>query len=197
MQAMFFVQSEVRIHLISPCTEFQLHQQIEKLRLTPSRYIVPFWQVHIPPSAMLDGVHSQHFFGTGLIVHHSQDLGLVVVDKNTVAISVSDVMLAFAAYPMEIPAEVCFFSILKFIGNSGGPYQLNRFSTFTSIFLNPFDVALLQVVFLHPVHNFAIVAYDPSALGPAGAAAVKAAVLLPGKSWLSESIPEVPMAVPH
>ncbi|KAG6544085.1 hypothetical protein Mapa_014502 [Marchantia paleacea] len=97
-------------------------------------------EVHIPPSAMLDGVHSQHFFGTGLIVHHSQDLGLVVVDKNTVAISVSDVMLAFAAYPMEIPAEV---------------------------------------VFLHPVHNFAIVAYDPSALGPAGAAAVKAAVLLP------------------
>lgn len=63
-------------------------------------------QVHVPPSAMLDGVHSQHFFGTGVIVHHSQDLGLVVVDKNTVAISVSDVMLAFAAYPMEIPAEV-------------------------------------------------------------------------------------------
>ncbi|KAL3683435.1 hypothetical protein R1sor_001457 [Riccia sorocarpa] len=96
-------------------------------------------EVHIPPSAMLDGVHSQHFFGTGLIVHHSQDLGLVVVDKNTVAISVSDVMLSFAAYPMEIPAEV---------------------------------------VFLHPMHNFAIVAYDPSALG-AGAAAVKAAVLRP------------------
>ncbi|CAM6099321.1 unnamed protein product [Calypogeia fissa] len=97
-------------------------------------------EVHVPPSAMLDGVHSQHFFGTGVIVHHAQDLGLVVVDKNTVAISVSDVMLAFAAYPIEIPAEV---------------------------------------VFLHPVHNFAIVAYDPSALGPAGFAAVKAAVLLP------------------
>ncbi|KAL2612339.1 hypothetical protein R1flu_024031 [Riccia fluitans] len=100
-------------------------------------------EVHIPPSAMLDGVHSQHFFGTGLIVHHSQDLGLVVVDKNTVAISVSDIMLSFAAYPMEIPAEV---------------------------------------VFLHPVHNFAIVAYDPTALGAAGAAAVKAAVLRPEPS---------------
>lgn len=36
------------------------------------------------------------------------------------------------------------------------------------------------MVFLHPVHNFALVAYDPSALGSAGAAAVKAAVLLPG-----------------
>lgn len=65
-------------------------------------------QVHVPPSAMLDGVHSQHFFGTGVIVHHSQDLGLVVVDQNTVAISVSDVMLSFAAHPIEIPAEVCY-----------------------------------------------------------------------------------------
>lgn len=64
-------------------------------------------QVHIPPSAMLDGVHAQNFYGTGLIVHHSPSLGLVVVDRNTVPISVSDVMLSFAAYPVEIPGEVC------------------------------------------------------------------------------------------
>lgn len=98
------------------------------------------FEVHIPPSAMLDGVYAQHFFGTGVVVHHSQNLGLVVVDKNTVPVAVSDVMLAFAAYPMEIPAEV---------------------------------------VFLHPVHNYALVAYEPTALGPAGSAAVHAAVLLP------------------
>lgn len=55
---------------------------------------------------MVDGVHSQHFFGTGVIVYHSQDMGLVAVDKNTVAISVSDVMLSFAAFPIEIPGEV-------------------------------------------------------------------------------------------
>ncbi|KAG0612336.1 hypothetical protein M758_6G019400 [Ceratodon purpureus] len=97
-------------------------------------------EVHIPPSAMLDGVHAQHFFGTGVIVHHSKDLGLVAVDKNTVAISVSDVMLNFAAFPMEIPGEV---------------------------------------VFLHPVHNYALVAYNPTALGEVGMAAVQAAVLLP------------------
>lgn len=36
-----------------------------------------------------------------------------------------------------------------------------------------------QVVFLHPVHNFALVAYDPSALG-VGASVVRAAKLLPG-----------------
>ncbi|KAE8660747.1 Protease Do-like 7 [Hibiscus syriacus] len=70
------------------------------------------FEVHVPPSCMLD-----------------------------VAISSSDVMLSFAAYPIEIPGEV---------------------------------------VFLHPVHNYAIVAYDPLALGPAGASVVRAAELLPG-----------------
>ncbi|XP_010274652.1 PREDICTED: protease Do-like 7 isoform X2 [Nelumbo nucifera] len=98
------------------------------------------FEVHVPPSCMLDGVHSQHFFGTGVIVYHSQSMGLVAVDRNTVAISVSDVMLSFAAFPVEIPGEV---------------------------------------VFLHPVHNYALVAYDPSALGVAGASVVRAAELLP------------------
>lgn len=97
------------------------------------------FEVHVPPVCMLDGVHSQHFFGTGVIIHHSDSLGLVAVDRNTVAVSISDIMLSFAAYPIEIPGEV---------------------------------------VFLHPVHNFALVAYDPSALG-AGASVVRAAKLLP------------------
>ncbi|CAN0913740.1 Protease Do-like 7 [Linum grandiflorum] len=97
------------------------------------------FEVHVPQSVMLDGVHSQHFFGAGVVVYHSQDMGLALVDKNTVAISASDVMLSFAAFPIEIPGEV---------------------------------------VFLHPVHNYALVAYDPSALGPVGASAVRAAELL-------------------
>ncbi|GAB4827967.1 hypothetical protein Ancab_034852 [Ancistrocladus abbreviatus] len=96
-------------------------------------------EVHVPPSCILDGIHSQHFLGTGVIIHHSQNMGLVAVDKNTVAISASDVMLSFAAFPTEIPGEV---------------------------------------VFLHPVHNYAVVAYDPSALG-SGASVVRAAELLP------------------
>lgn len=65
-------------------------------------------QVHVPSSCMLDGVHSQHFFGTGVIIYHADNLGLIAVDKNTVAISASDVMLSFAAYPVEIPGEVDF-----------------------------------------------------------------------------------------
>ena len=55
---------------------------------------------------MLDGVHAQHFVGTGVIIHHSEQMGLVAVDKNTVAISASDIMLSFAAFPVEIPGEV-------------------------------------------------------------------------------------------
>ncbi|KAK9061958.1 hypothetical protein SSX86_019142 [Deinandra increscens subsp. villosa] len=98
------------------------------------------FEVFVPSSCMLDGVHSQHFFGTGVIIHHSENMGLVAVDRNTVAISASDIMLSFAAFPVEIPGEV---------------------------------------VFLHPVHNYALVAYDPSALGSAGTSAVRAAQLLP------------------
>ncbi|KAG5528098.1 hypothetical protein RHGRI_028887 [Rhododendron griersonianum] len=97
-------------------------------------------EVHVPPSCTLDGVHSLHSLGTGVIVYHSPDMGLVVVDKTTVVISASDVMLSFAAFPIEIPGEV---------------------------------------VFLHPVHNYALVAYDPSALGADGASVVRAAKLLP------------------
>ncbi|TYH44292.1 hypothetical protein ES332_D11G184300v1 [Gossypium tomentosum] len=98
------------------------------------------FEVHVPPSCMLDGVHLQHFSGTGVIIYHSHSMGLVAVDKNTVAVSASDVMLSFAAYPIEIPGEI---------------------------------------VFLHPVHNFALVAYDSSVLGPVGVSAVQAAELLP------------------
>ncbi|KAK8669564.1 hypothetical protein V6N13_106990 [Hibiscus sabdariffa] len=99
------------------------------------------FEVHVPPSCMLDGVHSQHFSGTGVIIYHSHSMGLIAVGKNTVAVSACDVILSFAAYPIEIPGE--------------------------------------QVVFLHPVHNYALVAYDPSALGPVGVSAVHAAELLP------------------
>ncbi|KAL0450065.1 UNVERIFIED_CONTAM: Protease Do-like 7 [Sesamum latifolium] len=97
------------------------------------------FEVHVPSSCMLDGVPSQYFFGTGVIIYHSQTMGLVAVNKNIVFVSVSDVLLSFAAYPIEVPGEV---------------------------------------VFLHPVHNFALVAYNPSALGP-GASVVRAAELLP------------------
>ncbi|KAI3863696.1 hypothetical protein MKW98_031288 [Papaver atlanticum] len=96
-------------------------------------------EVHVPPSCQVDGVYSQEFLGTGVIVYHSQNMGLVVVDKYTVVVSCCDVMLSFAASHMKIPGEV---------------------------------------VFLHPVHNYAFVAYDPSSLGVTGASAVRSAKVL-------------------
>ncbi|KAG6779094.1 hypothetical protein POTOM_015461 [Populus tomentosa] len=97
-------------------------------------------EVDVPPSCLLDGVKSVASSGTGVIVHHSQCMGLVAIDKNTVEISACDVMLSFAAFPIQIPGEV---------------------------------------VFVHPVYNFALVGYDPSALGADGASMVHAAELLP------------------
>ncbi|KAI3835116.1 hypothetical protein MKX03_019742 [Papaver bracteatum] len=96
-------------------------------------------EVHVPAPCQVDGVYSQDFSGTGVIVYHSQSMGLVVVDRSTVVVSCCDVMLSFAASHMKIPGEV---------------------------------------VFLHPVHNYAFVAYDPSSLGVAGASAVRSATLL-------------------
>ena len=40
--------------------------------------------VEIPLVALADGVHSRSFAGCGVVVHHSQELGLVLVDRNTV-----------------------------------------------------------------------------------------------------------------
>ncbi|KAK1433205.1 hypothetical protein QVD17_10113 [Tagetes erecta] len=96
--------------------------------------------VYVPSSCLVDGVRGQHLVGTGVIIFHSEDMGLVAVDRNTVAISASDIMLSFAAFPIEIPGEL---------------------------------------VFLHPVHNYAIISYDPSALGPAATSVVRAAQLFP------------------
>lgn len=129
----------------------------------------------MPPSCMLDGVHSQHFFGTGVIIYHSQSMGLVAVDKNTVAISASDVMLSFAAFPIEIPGEVNNFCITE--------YLPPLFDILFYISCVPY----LQVVFLHPVHNYALITYDPSALGAVGFSAVRAAELLPGSYFIMNS----------
>eukprot|EP00271_Cylindrocystis_brebissonii_P014135 TRINITY_DN35385_c0_g1_i1.p1 TRINITY_DN35385_c0_g1~~TRINITY_DN35385_c0_g1_i1.p1 ORF type:complete len:1152 (-),score=228.60 TRINITY_DN35385_c0_g1_i1:698-4153(-) len=96
--------------------------------------------VHVPPLAMVDGVHSQHFLGTAVILHHEERLGLLAVDRNTVAVAVSDILITFAGYPIEIPGEV---------------------------------------VFLHPVHNFALVAYNPALLPAAARSAIRAAKCLP------------------
>ena len=69
---------------------------------------------------VIDGGSTDAYSGCGLII--DSDKGLVIVDQNTVPLTLSDLMVTFGA-TIEIPAEV---------------------------------------VFVHPIHNFAIIKYDPS-----------------------------------
>lgn len=46
--------------------------------------------------------------GSGVVVHHTETEGLVLVDRNTVAISLGDVTLSFGAYPADTVARIRF-----------------------------------------------------------------------------------------
>lgn len=60
-----------------------------------------------------------------MIVHASERVGLVVVDRSTVTVTAGSITLSFGGYPVELTACVRF---------------------------------------LHPLHNFAILSYDPTDL---------------------------------
>ncbi len=71
----------------------------------------------------ISGITERNYRGTGLVVDAAR--GLVVVDRNTVPVSLGDVRITFAG-TLEIPG---------------------------------------RVVYIHPLHNLAIVAYDPKLIG--------------------------------
>eukprot|EP00879_Flechtneria_rotunda_P012429 GHRR01012979.1.p1 GENE.GHRR01012979.1~~GHRR01012979.1.p1 ORF type:complete len:795 (+),score=305.94 GHRR01012979.1:778-3162(+) len=64
--------------------------------------------VDIPLVALSDGVHARSFQGCGLVVYHGEHMGLVLVDRNTVAIGTCDINLSFGAHPAELPGAVRF-----------------------------------------------------------------------------------------
>lgn len=45
------------------------------------------------------------------MVHHSENLGLVLVDRNTVPIGPCDVMLSFGGHPIELSATVRYTKV--------------------------------------------------------------------------------------
>src|ERR1019366_3667611 len=87
-------------------------------RLTPSLVTVSF---DMPYS--ISGVTEKNYNGTGVIVDTQR--GLVVIDRNTVPLSMGDVRITFGG-SVEVPG---------------------------------------MVEFIHPLHNLAVVSYDPRSIG--------------------------------
>src|SRR6516164_5914395 len=90
----------------------------------------------------VSGITERNYHGTGLVV--DAERGLVVVDRNTVPVSVGDVTVTFAG-TVQAPG---------------------------------------RVVYIHPLHNYAVVAYDPHLVGttPVRAARLTPRELAPGES---------------
>jgi S1-C subfamily serine protease len=99
-------------------------------KLTPSLAFVTY---DMPYS--VSGVTETSFHGTGLVVDAAR--GLVVVDRNTVPVSVGNVEITFAG-TIQVPG---------------------------------------RVVYVNPLHNLSVVAYDPALIGDTP---VKSATLAPG-----------------
>jgi len=117
-------------------TRFPKYQDPRLTALAPSLATVTF---NMPYS--VSGVTEHFYHGTGLVVDAQR--GLVVVDRDTVPVSIGDVTVTFAG-TVQVPG---------------------------------------RVVYVDPVHNFAIVAYDPRLIGttPVKAAILKPQKLVPGQ----------------
>jgi S1-C subfamily serine protease len=96
----------------------------------------------------ISGITERNYRGTGLVVDAAR--GLVVVDRNTVPVSMGDVRIIFAG-TLEIPGKV---------------------------------------EFVHPLHNLAIVSYDPKLVG---STPVKSAKLLDRRIIPGETLSVVGM----
>jgi S1-C subfamily serine protease len=112
---------------IAGTTSFGKASDPRAVRLAPSLVGVNF---DMPYS--ISGITDRNYYGTGLLVDAAR--GLVVVDRNTVPVSVGDVRLTFAG-TLEVPGKV---------------------------------------EYVHPLHNFAVVSFDPKLTG---ATPTRAAVL--------------------
>jgi pro-apoptotic serine protease NMA111 len=88
-----------------------------------ARIVPSLVQVGFDMPYSISGVTERNYRGTGVVVDAAR--GLVVVDRNTVPVSMGDVRLTFAG-TLEIPG---------------------------------------RVLYIHPLHNLAIVAYDPKLIG--------------------------------
>jgi S1-C subfamily serine protease len=117
-------------------TRFPKYQDPRLTTLAPSLATVTFTMPY-----SVSGVTEHYYHGTGLVVDAQR--GLVVVDRDTVPVSLGDVTVTFAG-TVQVPG---------------------------------------RVVYIDPLHNFSIVAYDPKLIGttPVRSAALKPQKLIPGQ----------------
>ncbi|HVS76023.1 MAG TPA: PDZ domain-containing protein, partial [Steroidobacteraceae bacterium] len=117
-------------------TVFPQYQDPRLTALAPSIAMVTFTMPY-----SVSGVTEHYYHGTGLVVDAKR--GLVVVDRDTVPVSLGDVTVTFAG-TVQVPG---------------------------------------RVVYINPVHNFAVVAYDPGLIGrtPVKSATLKPQKLVPGQ----------------
>ena len=117
-------------------TRFPKYRDPRLTALAPSLAMVTFTMPY-----SVSGVTEHYYHGTGLIVDAQR--GLVVVDRDTVPVSLGDVTVTFAG-TVQVPG---------------------------------------RVVYVDPVHNFAVVAYDPKLIGstPVKSATLKPQKLTPGE----------------
>ncbi len=121
-------------------TKFSKPEDPRAAALAPSLVGVGF---DMPYS--VSGITERNYRGTGLVVDAAR--GLVVVDRNTVPVSMGDVRVVFAG-TLEIPGKV---------------------------------------EFVHPLHNLAIVSYDPKLIGntPVRSAKLLDRRIVPGEAlWV-------------
>ena len=120
--------------------EFPPYTDPRLAQIAPSLALVSF---DMPYS--VSGITERNYHGTGLIV--DAERGYIVVDRNTVPVSMGDVSITFAG-TLEVPG---------------------------------------RVVYVHPLHNLAVVAYDPQLIGATPVRSAKLAVreLQPGETvWV-------------
>jgi S1-C subfamily serine protease len=117
-------------------TRFPKYQDPRLTALAPSLATVTFTMPY-----SVSGVTEHYYHGTGLVVDAQR--GLVVVDRDTVPVSLGDVTVTFAG-TVQVPG---------------------------------------RVVYVDPIHNYSIVAYDSKLIGttPVRSATLKSEKLMPGQ----------------
>ena len=141
----------------------------------------PPQQVHFNMPYLIDGTAGASFEGIGLVVDTAK--GLVIVDRNTVPASLGDVQLSFGA-SLQVACSL--------LSSSAARRARRAPPAPSSLFLSLQVPA--RVEYIHPLHNLAVVSYDPQALANVP---VRAATLAPPPPKGPSELKQLEQVVPR